>query len=138
MTNLPFIKTPDDDLINLNRITHIEIRKSIVDSTYILWAFIDQAQIGKDTTQHAGWPIVAGDKEHCEAAQDQIEELLKERNHLHILEGKKSWTIEDTDDSEELENEEDSGTSIKSDIPPTWFRNLPMYEDDDDEDWRWD
>ena len=54
MTNLPFIKTPDNDLINLNRISHIEIRKSSTDSTYTLWAFIDQARIGKEDNTTRG------------------------------------------------------------------------------------
>ena len=91
----------------------------------------------KKTTQHAAWAIVCGDKEHCEAAQDQIEDLLKERNHLHVLEGRESWIIGDTDQTNNPEDEEDSNQPVKSDIPPTWFRNLPIY-DDEDEDWRWD
>ena len=127
MMGYPFIETPEGDVINLEQVTHFEIRKNIDPKWgHILWAFFTSTTFdsGSDTNSRTHGDCIAwGTEEHCQTVYEEIRTLLESNGKLYKIQAPESQLIE-VEESEESSDEDPEPTPI-----PDWFRNLPQNED---------
>ena len=133
-TKLPFVKTPNGKLLNLNYVVRMDIREHLTHpQTEILWAFIADAEHDEEgSIKHIGWAVTMGDMEHCVSVKEEIEKILDQHGCLHVLDIPDEYLIEAEEEEEPDDDKEEEPTITPV---PDWFRNLPA---DEGADWNWD